>query len=273
MIIKDFIRKRISGKIAGSAFKLFSLGLLSVTLLLNNDFPNVTTSDIISPLAKGKEKPQVIKTNIKGKGAKLYITFEKGKAHLNPLFAIWYEDTSGNFIQTLYVANVIATGIFKYGVKIEGDWLPAEVRKPQALPYWGHKRGIKAENGFYLPTAENPVPDAYTGATPNGNFLLKTRANDKTLSVIKVFLEINQPLDWNEYYTLNKYPDDPYYKESQQPALVYSATVDLSKKKKIYTMEVIGHSHYSGKDGKLYKDLSKITSALEIIESVTIKVK
>ena len=117
------------------------------------------------------------------------------------------------------------------GVKIEGDWLPAEVRKPQTLPYWGHKRGIKAENGFYLPTVDNPVPDAFTGATPNGNFLLKTRANDKTLSVIKVFLEINQPLDWNEYYTLNKYPDDPYYKESQQPALVYSATVDLSKKK------------------------------------------
>ena len=273
MMIKKFIRKLIPGRMLGSVLKIFFRAIFFLSVLLNYNFSNVNDSEIYSPGMRGKEKPQVIKTNIKGKGAKLFINFTKGKAHLNPLFAIWYEDTSGNFIQTLYVADVIATSIFKYGEKVEGDWRPAEVRKPQALPYWGHKRGIRTENGFYLPTADNPVPDAYSGATPNGNFLLKTRANKKIPTVIKVLLEINQPLDWNEYYTLTKYPDDPYYKESQQPALVYSITVDLSKKNKSYTMEVIGHSHYSGKDGKLYKDLSKITSALEIIESVIIKVK
>lgn len=220
-----------------------------------------------------RTKTQIIKTNIDGKGAKLIIDFRTGKTHLNSLFAIWYEDTSGNFIQTLYVSKVIATSIFKYGIKIYEEWQLAVVRKPAALPYWSHQRGIEAEDGFFLPTPKDPVPDGITGATPPGNFILKSRTNSKTPINITVLLEINQAYDWNEYYTIDKYPDDPHYKDSQQPALVYAATINLKSKQKTYNMKPIGHSHYSGQNGKLFKDLSKITTALEIIDSIIIKVK
>ena len=45
-------------------------------------------------------------------------------------------------------------------------------RAPQTLPYWAHKRGIKATDGLYMPDHQNPVPDAYTGATPVTGFIL-----------------------------------------------------------------------------------------------------
>jgi hypothetical protein len=40
---------------------------------------------------------------------------------------------------------------------------------------------------------------------------------------------------------------------------------------KEYTMVPIGHSHYSGKDGSLTMDLSTITTALEITESIKVR--
>ena len=41
------------------------------------------------------------------------------------------------------------------------------------LPYWSHKRGVIASDGLYMPEPENPVPDAYSGATPVKGFVLK----------------------------------------------------------------------------------------------------
>ena len=37
-------------------------------------------------------------------------------------------------------------------------------------------------------------------------------------------------------------------------------------------LKPIGHSHYAGKDGSLDSDLSTLTTALNIIEKVTVKV-
>ncbi|MCK7540183.1 MAG: hypothetical protein MZV63_59435 [Marinilabiliales bacterium] len=45
-------------------------------------------------------------------------------------------------------------------------------RAPQTLPYWSHKRGIRASDGLYMPDPENPVADAYSGATPTTSFVL-----------------------------------------------------------------------------------------------------
>jgi len=37
-------------------------------------------------------------------------------------------------------------------------------------------------------------------------------------------------------------------------------------------MELVEHGHYSGKYGNLYKDLSKITTAKEIVDRVLLKI-
>jgi len=38
-------------------------------------------------------------------------------------------------------------------------------------------------------------------------------------------------------------------------------------------MKAIGHSHYSGKTGELFPDLSTITTALQIADSIIVRIK
>ncbi len=206
-------------------------------------------------------------------GVEITIKFKKGEEHNHPLMAIWVEDNDSNYIETLYVAKSIANSIFGYGDKIEGVWKPGMIRRPAALPYWSHKRGIKAEDSLYLPTPENPVPDAITGPTPVSNFVLYARTKKKLPKTFRILFEINQSWDWNEYWTNNKYPDDDQYKTSSQPSIIYEAIVELGNQKEKYSMKAIGHGHYAGRDGKLYTDLSTITTAKEIAEEIVVEVK
>lgn len=215
----------------------------------------------------------MITSNVNGTGNSLKIEMTKGKAHNHPTFAIWLEDTSGNYLQTLFVTKAIGQGIFEHGDNSGGTWKPGEVRRPAALPYWAHKRGIKNEYGSYEPTPETKVPDAYSGATPAGSFNLSTRADKASTGKVKLMLEINQPWDWNEYWTNALYPNDPDYQTSCQPAVVYSAIVNLDNPGAKIELKPVGHSHYSGKTGELFNDLSTITTALHIAEQITVAVK
>lgn len=232
---------------------------------------------IINVNAQKKDKhefnPVILETNLQASGLKIEIKFQEGPEIYYPLLAIWIEDLNGNYIQTLYVAESIAKGVFTYGKVKDNRWVRESKRRPAALPYWGHKWGVKAEDGYYLPTPENPIADAYTGATPSGDFVLKSKTDQEIPEKFKILLEINQSWDWNEYWTNNKFPDDEDYKTSSQPALVYAVEVDLNKQLDQYKMEVIGHSHYSGKDGKLYTNLSTITTALDIVDHIIVEIK
>ena len=122
--------------------------------------------------------PDEYSYNNQATGAEIEITFIKGNSHNYPLMAIWAEDETGNFIQTLYVAESIGKGVFKRGDASTGQWLPGEIRRSAALPYWSHRRGIKASDGLYVPDPRNPVPDAYTGPTPPRNFIIRTKLDN-----------------------------------------------------------------------------------------------
>jgi hypothetical protein len=172
----------------------------------------------------------------------------------------------------LYVSESIGKGVFQHGDKSSGQWMPGAIRRPAALPYWGHQRGIQASDGYYLPTPEQPIADAITGPTPQGNFNLESRTAESLPQTFKVMLEINQSWDWNEFWTNTKYPDDPDYRTSSQPAVVYEAIVNQADEGKEYTMIPVGHSHYSGRDGGLYPELETLTTALEIAGKITVMV-
>jgi len=219
-----------------------------------------------------EEKTSLV-TNTEGKGPEIIVDFTRGESFYYPLFAIWLEDEGGKYIQTLYVAKAVGTGFFKYAKQESNKWISDEKRAPQTLPYWAHKRGIEAADGLFVPDAGTSVPDAYTGATPTTSFVLTSRADRQLPERFRVMLEINQNWDWNEYWTNDKYPDDENYKMSCQPALVYEAAIDTKDPKESYTMIPVGHSHYSGKTGEIYTDLSTLTTAMKIIESVTVKVR
>ena len=223
--------------------------------------------------AKKQDSTTILISNSNGVGKPIEIEVVKGKSFNHPSFAIWVEDTNGKYIQTLFVTKAIGQGIFEYGNNAGGTWKPGEVRRPAALPYWAHKRGIISDDGFLTPTPRNKIQDAYSGATPKGNFRLNSRADAALNGKVIILLEINQPWDWNEYWNNTRYPDDAEYKTSCQPAIVYSATIDFSDPHSGILMKPIGHSHYSGKTGELTTDLSTITTALHIAESITVTVK
>lgn len=213
----------------------------------------------------------VIKTRSEAKGLPLEVEFRRGPAHNHPLMAIWAEDMEGNYLQTLYVAQSIAEGVFRHGDPSTGRWMPGPVRRPAALPYWGHQRGVQADDGYYIPSQNDPLPDALTGPTPKSHFLLRSRLDPGDRQQFRVLFEINQSWDWNRYWTNDRFPGDADYMSSSQPALVYEAFVDLESGQKYFTLLPIGHSHWSGASGELFPDLGTLTTALEIAASITLR--
>jgi len=211
--------------------------------------------------------------NLNGAGPTIEVSFNAGPEHNHPMMAVWIEDEKGNYIQTLFVNESVAKGYFKHADKSDGEWTSGTLVRPASLPVWAHKRDIKNDLGNYMPTRENPVPDAYTGATPAGDFLLKTKTDDALPQQFRLIFEINQSWDWNEYWTNNKFPDDEDYKTSSQPSLVYAVDIDLENREEAYELIAVGHGHYSGKNGEIYYDLDNMTTALEITKDVSVVVK
>lgn len=204
---------------------------------------------------------------------RIEISFMKGKSFNHPTFAIWVEDLDGNYIQSLFVTQYFATGIFGNADAGNGIWSSeaGESLRPAALPYWSHQRNILSRDSLYVPTPENPVTDAVTGATPTNSFYLAVPISLQSQAKFKVLFEINQAWDWNNYWTNNKYPDDMNYKSSAQPSLVYEAQLDWNNSGLMTEMKAIGHGHYSGKDGSLTTDLSTLSTALSIAKHIQIK--
>jgi hypothetical protein len=221
---------------------------------------------------KKETKPDSIQVNIEGKGYLFNLDFINGKGHNNPSFAIWLEDMKGNFIQELFVTQSIATGVFRYGDSSSGQWEAGERRYYAALPYYFHKRS-KRNNNADVPDIKNPVLDAYSGATPSKDFNLVTRSDNKDLKIFRILIEINQTWDFNNFWHNAKFPDDTDYRTSAQPSLVYSVTVNTKDLMDKYYFNPIGHGHYSGKDGRLYTDLSTFTTALNIFERIELLIQ
>jgi hypothetical protein len=238
---------------------------IMVTLLLAGCASKQNISDLKETIST---RPQTINLNLE-------FEITAGKSHNYPSFAIWVEDLEGNYIETLYVTEYFAKGVYGHGELEPGKWKneSGEARRPAALPYWSHKRNIKANDGLYAPAPETAVPDALTGATPKGNFVLETGTKMSSDKSFKILFEVNQPWDSNEYWTNNKFPDDSNYKSSLQPALIYAAVITPEPSEKEFYLNPIGHAHYSGQDGNLYTDLTTITTAKDIFSKVKVTKK
>ena len=219
-----------------------------------------------------RQKMTDVMTNTSGKGQEIEVKFYGGPSLYYPLMAVWLEDEQGGYIQTLFVPKAIATGVFKYGSNAGARWVEAAKRAPQTLPYWAHKRGVMAPDGLFMPDPEHPVPDAYSGATPVTSFVLATRADNPLPEKFRVMFEINQNWDWNEYWTNDRYQGDKNYLNNAQPAVVYESDVDLDDLHDRYVMQPIGYSHPTGATGELFTDLSTLTTALQIADSITVRI-
>lgn len=209
----------------------------------------------------------------------LEIEAKRGPTFRYAMMVIWIEDMEGNYIESIFVPKSIASSRYVNGKPdANGIWRPAIVRRPESLPYWAHKRGIRAADGLMVPLGKAYDIDAVSGATPKNDFMINSQAKIGKLKKFRVLLEVNQSFDWNEYYHKKRFPNDEVYSGNGrvgQPAIVYAADIDLDKIKTIknFLLEPIGHSHHSGKTGELFEDLSNISTALEILDRIIVKVR
>ena len=174
------------------------------------------------------------------------------------------EDTQGNYLSTVYVTHKIATQSWQAS---GGN------RRKEALPHWCYSRGVKYDDGLYLPTKKEPLTDGISGATPHGSFDIKL-SPAIALKTFVVKIEINHSTDFNEAFPKSAKEGEANYsggKEgSGQPAIVYAANVDLSAGKKSFEANLVGHSSPNGSSGKVSKDTSGLTTALHIVKRITV---
>jgi len=166
-----------------------------------------------------------------------------------PQIAVWLEDENGRYLKTIYITA-------KYSS--QGFW--GNKTRPESLPVWKAK---------YDSSKEETI-DAVSKATGT---VLKGQINE--ISQDKKYfllLEINNSFDFNEFYQddlSSSHPD--YSATSGQPALIYKSLFDSKKTTGLF--ELTGHSHPAGKDGRIYTDLAKVTTAKQIAKSIVWKIK
>jgi hypothetical protein len=186
-----------------------------------------------------------------------------------PQVAFWLEDMEGKYLGTLYVTQKISNASF-----VSTEDIFNTVSRPESLPYWAHQRGVNYGDDIMMPAANNTDLDGMTGATPLGNYDIRSTA-DTDLRQFKVMMEINRSYDFNGFYTKDKYPDDAIYSgsgSSGQPSVIYTAEVNLDDNQHSYLMSPVGHGHYSGKNGMLYTDMEDIDTALQLIKRVVVEI-
>ena len=125
---------------------------------------------------------------------------------------------------------------------------------------------------------KNPpqIADGISGATPRGSFDLKL-SPEAGLDRFVVKVEVNHSTDFNEPYPESAKEGEPGYSGgrhgSGQPAVVYAADVDLSSGSEEFEAVLVGHSSPDGSSGGIDPDISGLTSALRIVERITIRVR
>lgn len=201
----------------------------------------------------------------------LSIDIKAGRHHWFPQMAVWLEDVEGRFVRTIFVTNSTAKGQF-YGGRtkanfksFDGKMQGSAYRRVDALPRWSHQRGVRASDGGYAPSVDQPLPDAISGATPQGDLQLLAQTTDA--SDLVLFLELNVAFDDNAYYSVYDFPDDNLYHGGTgllgQPSVVYKAPLPGSGPA---LLEYYGYTHPTANDGLIYLGATGLTTALEIID-------
>lgn len=182
-----------------------------------------------------------------------------------PQFAIWLEDTEGNYLSAVFATYKIAT---------EGWQSNNGNRRKEALPYWCHQRGVVYEDGLMLPTRANPLTDGITGATPKEDKTLLLRPGNFTEPIV-IKAEFNHSIDFNDYFPEGALEGDVNYSGgdmgSGQPAIIYSGTLNPGSKE--LELQIIGYSSPDGSNGNIYTDMEKLTTAKTIVGKIKVTIK
>lgn len=180
-----------------------------------------------------------------------------------PQVVVWMETLEGEYVDTLYITGKTSNSSYRPSAEE-----PDVVRRPEALPYWSHRRGVLASDGLYMPEANSTALDGVTAATPKLDYQVDMPI--PRTGRYKLMVEVNRSYDFNDYSSKTRFPDDEVYSgpgSSGQPSLVYESIVDTDVASQ-YLFKLVGHGHHSGKNGELYTDLTHVTSAKQILEFI-----
>jgi len=177
------------------------------------------------------------------------------RVHTTPQFAVWIEDTLGNYIETIKVTKKSAKSKF----------IGAKESRPSALPVWSHKRDTINSYNNYMPSKETKLVDAVTAASPKGDSTILFTVDDSIIDKgVRLFFEINQSMDYNDYYRENSKEDDA----NGQPSLIYSATFKSSDAKTNQSISLIG---IGTPTGEISKSTNNLTTALKIVGKISVE--
>ena len=264
------------------------------------------TDKVASKKSGADKELTYIERTVQVKGAQgqtISVELKKGPYFMWPQYAFWLESIDGKFVQPLYVTSAIATNNFTNNVAVRDpnqvftshmfvgenavgedalkflgdDPSTKDTRmRPESLPVFLHKLGAQADNGFYVPTDGKLAIDGYSGATMKDNFIYSIQLPKQLAGKYRVRFEINHSFDFNEYYSSDRFPEDPVYSGngfSAQPSVIYESIIDFDSPKSLNRMEIVGRGHHSGQDGALYYDLENLTTALALIERILVTVR
>ncbi len=204
-----------------------------------------------------------------------------------PQMAFWLEDADGNYVATIYVTHRTALQDWRSspGEKKE------KIRRPSSLPVWIHQHqagGLMAEatcsscHNFHDAKEKLVDPSselaAITGATPKTDFTKEWQIPPELKPgkyLIKA--EINHSKDFNDSFKEDAAEHDKNYSGgkwgSGQPSVFWQGELQIGDKPSTVWLKKIGRGHPAGKDGKVYSDLNMLDSALDIVESIEVKVE
>ena len=105
--------------------------------------------------------------------------------------------------------------------------------------------------------------DAVTSATPKSGIVFTAQIGDAEY-VIKA--EFNTSFDYNDFYTKKNSG------VNGQPSVVYEAKIPSGTGGEI-ALSLTGTGSEDGSDGKIYTDVSKLTTAKTIVDKVIVTVR
>ncbi len=157
-----------------------------------------------------------IETNKDKAGFKLNFIVEKSNGVITPVIAMWVEDTSGNFVENLFVPaktiEVTSGEEDKRRALFEGE-TETKTFTPSLLPNWQTKTKDTAAN--------------YNDATPTDNFFLATKT--KATGKFQVMLEARDGNKAELYKaTIDQSKGDIFTLKSKTSSLLVRAIVQIN---------------------------------------------
>ena len=209
---------------------------------------------------------------------------EQDSLKVGPQVAVWLEDSEGAFVATIFVTRRAATE----------DWLgvpgaPEGVAvTPRPLPVWVAKhRGIGVEPMAACGACHgkrrsedksiegDPILETLTAQSPADGLTREWQVLEGIEpGTYGVLVEVNHWMDWNEAYPEKAAgdgtPPGGGPTGSGQPSLVWGGAIEIGPTPEANGLALIGHGVPTGADGGIDPDLTGITTALSIVDTINV---